>query len=49
MGDRGDAIATVVILGAGAIGRGYLPWVLSPEYRLFFVDSNTAIIDAMRR
>ncbi len=40
---------TVVIIGAGAIGRGYLPWLLDQDrFRLVFVDSNESLIAAMR-
>lgn len=39
----------IVILGAGAIGRGYLPWVLpAADYDLIFVDANQTVIAAMR-
>jgi hypothetical protein len=40
--DRGN----VVIIGAGAIGRGYLPWVV--DHDLVFVDNNPQIIRPMR-
>ncbi len=40
---------TVLIIGSGAIGRGYLPWLLdSNRYRLIFVDSNETLIATMR-
>lgn len=40
----------VLIIGAGAIGRGYLPWVF-PEgkYNLTFVDQNYNVISTMRK
>ena len=39
----------IIIMGAGAIGRGYLPWVFQPEdYDLIFIDTNPAIISQMR-
>ena len=39
----------ILILGAGAIGRGYLPWVFSPtESEFVFIDSNPEIIASMR-
>ena len=39
----------VIILGAGAIGRGYLPWMLrSDDYDLIFVDSDSRIVSRMR-
>jgi len=32
----------ILIYGAGAIGRGYLPWVFSPQdYDYYFVESNS--------
>ena len=35
---------TVLIYGAGAIGRGYMPWVFSPlKYDLIFVERNEAL------
>jgi len=34
----------VLIYGAGAIGRGYLPWVFHPDdYRFTFVESDPRI------
>ena len=42
-------MSTLLVIGAGAIGRGYLPRVFSPDdYRFLFVDSNPAIIRRMR-
>ncbi len=39
----------ILFVGAGAIGRGYLPWLFSPEeYDFVFVDSNPLIIQRMR-
>ncbi len=33
-------------MGAGAIGRGYLPWTLDPaRHEFVFIDSNRAIVD----
>jgi mannitol-1-phosphate/altronate dehydrogenase len=38
----------IVIIGAGAIGRGYLPWVLDRDkYELIFVDSNKKLVDSL--
>lgn len=38
----------VILMGAGAIGRGYLPWVLdSSKHDFVFVDKNSAIVDQM--
>ena len=40
---------TIVIIGAGAIGRGFLPWVLKEnQYRLIFVDANPSLIQRLR-
>lgn len=41
---------SILIIGAGAIGRGFLPWVF-PEnrYALTFVDVNEQLVDALRR
>ena len=34
----------VLIYGAGAIGRGYLPWVFTPDsFKYSFVESNDRI------
>jgi hypothetical protein len=39
----------IIIVGAGAIGRGYLPWVLSSEHHdLVFVDSDARIVSRMQ-
>lgn len=38
----------IIIMGAGAIGRGYLPWVLdSDKHEFIFVDSNENIISLL--
>lgn len=35
----------IIIFGAGAIGRGFLPWVLSlRDYQFYFVDTNQKLI-----
>lgn len=40
---------TIILLGSGAIGRGYLPWMLSSDlYDLVFVDSDPRIVSLMR-
>lgn len=40
----------IVIVGAGAIGRGYLPWVFEPnKYDFVFIDTNRDIINQMRQ
>ncbi|MEK7748411.1 MAG: mannitol-1-phosphate 5-dehydrogenase [Nitrospirota bacterium] len=39
----------ILFVGAGAIGRGYLPLLFSPQmYDFVFVDSNPRIIERMR-
>lgn len=39
----------IIALGAGAIGRGFLPWALDlSEYELIFVDSDPALIKQLR-
>jgi mannitol-1-phosphate 5-dehydrogenase len=43
-------LSDVVIVGAGAIGRGYLPWVLDRSFhRLHFVDVDPTIVEGLRR
>ena len=40
----------IVFLGAGAIGRGYLPWIFPVDrYDFIFVDSDPAIIKTMSK
>ena len=41
---------SILIIGAGAIGRGFLPWVF-PEgrYALTFVDVNGQLVDVLRQ
>ena len=42
-------MASLLIIGAGAIGRGYLPWMFTPgRYDFVFVDRDPAIIARMR-
>ena len=39
---------TIVIMGSGAIGRGYLPWVFSPgDYEYIFVDTNPKLVSLL--
>jgi mannitol-1-phosphate 5-dehydrogenase len=39
----------IVIYGAGAIGRGYLPWVFSPQdYEFYFVEANEVLRDMLK-
>lgn len=41
---------TILVYGAGAIGRGYLPWVFSPdEFDFMFVDRNPDLVESLRR
>lgn len=38
----------ILMMGAGAIGRGYLPWVLdATKHDLIFIDSNQEIVDRL--
>ena len=38
----------IIILGSGAIGRGFLPWIFDLEqYELVFVDTNEKIINPL--
>lgn len=39
---------SILIYGAGAIGRGYLPWVFRPDqYQITFVETNPRLRDEM--
>lgn len=41
---------TILIYGAGAIGRGYMPWVFSPErYDLVYVERNPELREALEK
>ena len=40
-------MAKALIVGAGAIGRGYLPWELK-NFELTFFDTNTNLIDSLK-
>jgi len=43
-------MSEIIILGAGAIGRGFLPWVFSPnEYDFIFVDINHELVQCLNR
>jgi hypothetical protein len=48
--DRDTDRELILIFGAGAIGRGFMPWVF-PEhrYRFGFVDTNERLIEDLRR
>ena len=37
----------LIVIGAGAIGRGFLPWCFQRS-RLVFVDTNPAIVGPMK-
>lgn len=38
----------ILFLGAGAIGRGYMPWTLDEtQHEYIFIDSNQSIVDRM--
>jgi homospermidine synthase len=40
----------VVIIGAGAIGRGYLPLVLdNNKYNFVFIDQNLKILNLLKK
>ena len=40
----------IVIVGAGAIGRGFLPWIFNlDKYELVFVDTNEHIISTLNK
>ena len=50
MAGRGNVMSKIVIVGAGAIGRGFLPWILEPNlYDLIFVDINEKIVELMNK
>ncbi|MCK4752578.1 MAG: hypothetical protein KAS75_03965 [Planctomycetes bacterium] len=39
---------TLLIYGAGAIGRGYVPWVFAPDkYRYYYVEAQKSIRDIL--
>lgn len=41
---------SIVIIGAGAIGRGFLPWLIpQDEYELIYVDSNPTLIQTLQQ
>ena len=41
-------MARALIIGAGAIGRGYLPWELK-DLIIDFYDTNEALIDSLNK
>lgn len=43
-------MSEIIIIGAGAIGRGYLPWVFGEgTYDLVFVDINPKIVETINK
>lgn len=43
-------MSEIIIIGAGAIGRGYLPWILAPgQYDYIFIDTNEKLITQMAK
>lgn len=42
--------STILIVGAGAIGRGYIPWALDAQaHRLVFIDRDASLAAQLRR
>ena len=40
----------ILVYGAGAIGRGFLPWVFPPdEFEYWFIDTNRYIVNRLKR
>lgn len=40
----------ILIVGAGAIGRGYLPWILDlSQHEIVFVDKNLSIVERLEK
>ena len=43
-------MSEIIILGAGAIGRGFLPWVIDTNiYELIFVDINSELVNRLNQ
>lgn len=43
-------MSEIIILGAGAIGRGFLPWIFGPDaYDFVFVDTDRELIDRFKK
>lgn len=42
-------IFNILIYGAGAIGRGYLPWVLSKKSKISYVENNSNFINYFKK
>jgi mannitol-1-phosphate/altronate dehydrogenase len=50
MAGRGDVMTEIIIVGAGAIGRGFLPWIFGPNlYDYIFVDNNKKLVDRLNQ
>jgi mannitol-1-phosphate 5-dehydrogenase len=41
-------MAEILIIGAGAIGRGFLPWCLPKEANITFIDSSLSMVEQLR-
>lgn len=39
----------ILVIGAGAIGRGYAPWLFSSDYKIDFADNNRSFTDRLAR
>jgi mannitol-1-phosphate 5-dehydrogenase len=39
----------ILIYGAGAIGRGYLPWILSKKAKISYVEDNLSLVNYFNR
>lgn len=43
-------MSEIIVIGAGAIGRGYLPWLFTPnQHDWIFVDSSKTIVSQMQK
>jgi len=42
-------MAKALIIGAGAIGRGFLPWIFTDEYQLTYFDTNIELVESLAR
>ena len=42
-------IQNILIYGAGAIGRGYLPWILSEKSKISYVENNNNLINFFKK
>jgi mannitol-1-phosphate 5-dehydrogenase len=40
---------TVLMIGSGAIGRGYMPWLFDESVEFSFVDSNTELLTKLKK